>query len=70
MRILFAIIATYLLAIKGILQLDPLVDYCSSLVCWRFYLVQILKAFNQASSLMPSTDHLKLVPYPVVRVKI
>jgi len=44
MRILFAIIATYLLAIKGILLIGGLL---LSWVCWRFYLD--LKAFNQAS---------------------
>ena len=44
MRILFAIIATYLLAIKGILLIGGLL---LSWVCWRFYLD--LKAFNQVS---------------------
>ena len=44
MRILFAIIATYLLAIKGILLIGGLL---LSWVCWRFYLD--LKEFNQAS---------------------
>ena len=44
MRILFAIIATYLLAIKGILLIG---GQLLSWVCWRFYLD--LKAFNQAS---------------------
>ena len=44
MRILFAIIASYLLAIKGILLIGGLL---LSWVCWRFYLD--LKAFNQAS---------------------
>ena len=44
MRIFFAIIATYLLAIKGILLIGGLL---LSWVCWRFYLD--LKEFNQAS---------------------
>ena len=44
MRILFAIIASYLLAIKGILLIGGLL---LSWVCWRFYLD--LRAFNQAS---------------------
>ena len=44
MRILFAIIASYLLAIKGILVIGGLL---LSWVCWRFYLD--LKAFNKAS---------------------
>ena len=44
MRILFAIIATYLLAIKGILLIGGLL---LSWVCWRFY--RDLKEFNQAS---------------------
>ena len=44
MRILFAITATYLLAIKGILLIGGLL---LSWVCWRFYLD--LKAFNQSS---------------------
>ena len=44
MRILFAIIASYLLAIKGILLVGGLL---LSWVCWRFY--HDLQAFNQAS---------------------
>ena len=44
MRILFAVIASYLLAIKGILLIGGLL---LSWVCWRFYLD--LKEFNQAS---------------------
>ena len=44
MRILFAVIASYLLAIKGILLVGGLL---LSWVCWRFYLD--LKEFNQAS---------------------
>ena len=44
MRILFAITASYLLAIKGILLIGGLL---LSWVCWRFYLD--LRAFNQAS---------------------
>jgi predicted tellurium resistance membrane protein TerC len=44
MRIFFAVIATYLLAIKGILLIGGVL---LSWVCWRFYLD--LKEFNQAS---------------------
>ena len=44
MRILFAVIASYLLAIKGILLIGGLL---LSWVCWRFYLD--LKEFNQDS---------------------
>ena len=44
MRILFAVIASYLLAIKGILLVGGLL---LSWVCWRFYLD--LKEFNQDS---------------------
>ena len=47
MRILFAVIASYLLAIKGILLIGGLL---LSWVCWRFYLDDSkLKEFNQAS---------------------
>ncbi len=52
MRILFAIMATYLLAIKGILLIGGLL---LSWVCWRFY--HDLKAFNQAPvDTIPSSD--------------
>ena len=44
MRIFFAVIATYLLVIKGILLIGGLL---LSWVCWRFFLD--LKEFNQAS---------------------
>ena len=44
MRIFFAVIASYLLAIKGILLVGGLL---LSWVCWRFYLD--LKEFNQTS---------------------
>ena len=44
MRILFAIVATYLLAIKGILLIGGLL---LSWVCWRFFLD--LKAFTESS---------------------
>ena len=44
LRILFAITATYLLAIKGILIVGSVL---LAWVCWRFYLD--LKAFNEAS---------------------
>ena len=44
MRIFFAVIATYLLAIKGILLIGGLL---LSWVCWRFYLD--LREFNHAS---------------------
>jgi YjbE family integral membrane protein len=44
MRIFFAVIATYLLAIKGILFIGGLL---LSWVCWRFY--RDLKEFNQGS---------------------
>ena len=45
MRIFFAVIATYLLAIKGVLLIGGLL---LSWVCWRFFLD--LKEFNQASA--------------------
>ena len=44
MRIFFAVIATYLLAIKGVLLIGGIL---LSWVCWRFYLD--LKEFNQVS---------------------
>ena len=57
MRILFAIIATYLLAIKGILLIGGLL---LSWVCWRFYLD--LKEFNQASVDIAQSSETGTVP--------
>ena len=57
MRILFAIIATYLLAIKGILLIGGLL---LSWVCWRFYLD--LKEFNQASVDIAQSSETGIVP--------
>ena len=57
MRILFAIIATYLLAIKGILLIGGLL---LSWVCWRFYLD--LKKFNQASVDTAQSSETGIVP--------
>ena len=57
MRILFAIIATYLLAIKGILLIGGLL---LSWVCWRFYLD--LKEFNQASVDTAQSSETDIVP--------
>ena len=57
MRILFAIIATYLLAIKGILLIGGLL---LSWVCWRFYLD--LKEFNQASVDTAQSSETGIVP--------